>query len=423
MTSKDSFRETKNLEFKEQVTNTFLKTISAFANYGGGQVVFGINDAGEVVGLENPQAATLVIEEKINNAIEPLPRFTLDIRQDRTIWVDVQEGPHKPYTYKGKAYQRADSSTVEVSRLELQRLVLAGTHQSFEGLPATEQNLRFATLESELMDRLNVSGLTADVLKTLDLYSDVDGYNRAAALLADRNSFVGIDIARFGESIDIIRERKTFSGISVISQLHQATELFDREYVHEEISGMTRIVKERVPREAFREALANALIHRSWDVAASIKVSMFEDRIEVTSPGGLPPGISEAEYLDGFVSLLRNPILGTVFFRLGYVETFGTGVARIRASYADSHVFPKFRVREQSITVVLPVKTAKARVSARAEQALGTFVEGQKYSRATLDEALGTSPSTTSRIIQELLEAGYIRRTGRGPATSYSLQV
>ena len=70
------------------------------------------------------------------------------------------------------------------------------------------------------------------------------------------------------------------------------------------------------------------LIHRLWDVNASIKVSMLEDRIEISSPGGLPAGISEEEYLNGQVSILRNPIIGNVFFRLKYIEKFGTGIMR-----------------------------------------------------------------------------------------------
>ncbi len=73
---------------------------------------------------------------------------------------------------------------------------------------------------------------------------------------------------------------------------------------------------EILPENAFREALVNAIIHRAWDVKACINVAMFEDRIEITSPGGLPQGLDESEYLKGGVSILRNRILGSVFYRL-----------------------------------------------------------------------------------------------------------
>ena len=90
-------------------------------------------------------------------------------------------------------------------------------------------------------------------------------------------------------------------------------EMFRKYYQYEKIEGMERKVLERVPENAFREALANALVHRLWDMPASVKVSMYKDRIEISSPGGLPAGISREEYLDGQISMLRNPIIGNVF--------------------------------------------------------------------------------------------------------------
>ena len=90
---------------------------------------------------------------------------------------------------------------------------------------------------------------------------------------------------------------------------------------------------EKIPEAAFREAIANALIHRAWDVASQIRVSMFDDRIEIVSPGGLPSGITEEEYLSGKLSILRNRNLANVFYRLGFVEILGTGIIRIKQLY------------------------------------------------------------------------------------------
>ena len=75
------------------------------------------------------------------------------------------------------------------------------------------------------------------------------------------------------------------------------------------IDGTSRKIVTRIPENAFREAIANAIIHRFWDIDAFIMVSMFDDRIEIRSPGGLPSGMSESEYLDGQISMLRNPII------------------------------------------------------------------------------------------------------------------
>ena len=99
-------RESKHLEYKETVTNTFLKTVSAFANYGTGDIIFGIADDGTVKGVEHPQRACLDIENRINDSIDPVPEYTLKINeQTSVITLTVTEGLHKPYLYKSKAYR------------------------------------------------------------------------------------------------------------------------------------------------------------------------------------------------------------------------------------------------------------------------------------------------------------------------------
>ncbi|GHV97386.1 hypothetical protein lacNasYZ03_16840 [Lactobacillus nasalidis] len=116
-------RETKNLVFKERVSNTFLKTVSAFANYGTGEIKFGIKDDGEVVGVGDPERVCLDIENKINDSIQPNPKYDLNIDKDsQVITLKVYQGPTPPYFYKSKAYKRNDSASIEVDSVELSRL-------------------------------------------------------------------------------------------------------------------------------------------------------------------------------------------------------------------------------------------------------------------------------------------------------------
>ena len=112
-------RESRNLEYKESVTNTFLKTVSAFANYGTGEILFGIADDGTVIGIKDAKTACLDIENRINDSIDPVPEYTLSINEkNAVITLRVNEGLHKPYLYKAKAYRRNDSATIAVDRLE-----------------------------------------------------------------------------------------------------------------------------------------------------------------------------------------------------------------------------------------------------------------------------------------------------------------
>lgn len=412
-------RETATLEFKQQLSKSYLKTVSAYANYGTGKIIFGIADDGTPVGLADPQDTCLRIEHAINDSIDPVPRFELSIEEDaRTVTLTVHEGPDKPYLFSGRAYRRTDTSTVEVSRLEYGRLVLTGEHVSFDALVAKEQNLAFGHLEKELASKLGLKPLDQNSLISLELMAPSGEYCNAAALLADSNHFPGIDIARFGESINIINARHTFEHMSVLEQMQRTLEVFDTYYAYEEIVGFERIAKTLVPREAFREAIANALVHRCWDVRANIKVGMFADRIEITSPGGLPAGITEELYLAGGPSVARNPILANVFFRLGHIERFGTGIPRILDEYAHETVSPSFALRDSSITVMLPV-TVLENVTLDEEAILDVLAKGSALTRSQIAEKTQLSKSKAIRTLNALVGKKLITKVGEGRSVRY----
>ena len=277
-----TMRETRILEFKETITNTFLKTVSAFSNYNGGTILFGVDDNGNVKGLLDVKQACLDIENKINDSISPQPNYTLEIQNnDQTIKLTVKSGLQKPYLYKSKAYKRNDTATIEVDTLEFSRLVLDGKNISFEELPCKDQELSFKILQCKLKENIYIETFNQDTLKTLNLYDNINGYNNAAGLLADKNHFSGIDIVKFGENISIIQKRVTFEHISVLEIYEKALAVFRDYYQYEVIQGADRKMVEKIPEAAFREAIANALIHRVWDINSHIRVSMFDDRIEI----------------------------------------------------------------------------------------------------------------------------------------------
>ena len=256
-------RETRILEFKETITNTFLETVSAFSNYDGGEILFGVDDDGNIKGLSNVKQACLDIENKINDNISPQPNYTLEIQNsEQTIKLSVKSGLQKPYLYKSKAYKRNDTSTIEVDTLEFSRLVLEGKNIRFEELPCKDQKLSFEILKNNLKEKIQIETFNRDTLKTLNLYDDVNGFNNAAGLLADKNHFPGIDIVKFGENISIIQKRITFENTSVLDIYEKALSVFRDYYQYEVIQGADRKMVEKIPEATFREAIANALIHR-----------------------------------------------------------------------------------------------------------------------------------------------------------------
>ncbi len=150
-------KESKELELKSTITNTFLKTVSAFSNYNSGKIIFGVDDNGKIIGLENIEELCLDLENKINDNISPKPdfKFIKDTKKN-IITLIVEEGFNKPYLYKGKAYKRNDTSTVEVDRIELNRLTLLGLNQYYEELKARKQDLEFKVLTKELEEKLSL---------------------------------------------------------------------------------------------------------------------------------------------------------------------------------------------------------------------------------------------------------------------------
>ena len=413
-------KESKELELKSTITNTFLKTVSAFSNYNSGKIIFGIDDNGKIIGLENIEELCLDLENKINDNISPKPdfRFIKDTKKN-IITLTVEEGFNKPYLYKGKAYKRNDTSTVEVDRIEFNRLTLLGLNQYYEELKAKKQNLKFEVLTKELEEKLSLKNFSKDVLKTLNLYDDKNAYNNAAELLADKNTFSGVDIAKFGKSIDEILDRNLFVNISIISQFQKTLEVFNRYYKYEQILGSERIKKELIPEKAFRETIANALIHRTWDVNSNIRISMYEDKIEVSSPGGLPSGISEKEYLNGQISQLRNPILANIFFRLKYIEMFGTGIRRINESYKDYAVKPAFEIFENSIKITLPIITTKLFLTTDEKIVMDILEKGAILSSGEILQMTEFKKDKLNRLLKKLIQKNYIDVIGNGRGTKY----
>lgn len=416
-------RETRTLEFKEAITNTFLKTVSAFSNYDGGTIFLGFDDDGNIKGLPDVKPSCLDIENKINDSISPQLNYTLEIQNnDQAIKLTVKSGLQKPYLYKSKAYKRNDTATIEVDTLELSRLILDGKNIRFEELPCKEQELSFEVLHRKLKESIQIETFNQDTLKTLNLYDSVNGYNNAAGLLADKNHFPGIDLVKFGENISIIQKRTTFENISVLDAYEKSIAIFRDYYQYEVIQGADRKKMEKIPEAAFREAIANALIHRVWDVDSQIRVSMFDDRIEVVSPGGLPSGITAEEYLSGKLSVLRNRNLANVFYRLGFVEIFGTGITRIKQLYEESLVKPDFEISENIIKIVLPIFENNLNLTEDETIIYKVLSNTMLKPISEIAPYVPFGKSKTTQLLKDMGQKGVVIVEGKGRGTKYIIK-
>ncbi|MGY3755695.1 ATP-binding protein [Helcococcus kunzii] len=164
-------------------------------------------------------------------------------------------------------------------------------------------------------------------------------------------------------------------------------------------------------------------MHRVWDVNAYIQVSMFEDKIVISSPGGLPTELTEEDYLYRNISLLRNPIISEVFYKLDYIEKFGTGVMRINEEYSDSIVKPSYEITENFITVTLPIIERKPEsLSSDEKLVFDLFVKEPSLSRLEVEDKSGFNKFKAIRILNTLIDKSIIEKVGDGPSTEYRIK-
>lgn len=414
-------RETYNLEFKQTMTNSFLKTVVAFANYDGGKIIFGLDDKSNIIGIENPTKFAIDLENKINDSISPQVAYEIEIDQNNLVILNVDSGDDKPYFYKSKSYKRNDSATVEVDPQELKRLILEGKNISYDQIQSTNNDYKFSYLEGKLQEKLGIDKLNNDILKTLELIDKNNELTNAGDIFADNNLRNMIDIVRFGDDINTILSRFTYKDMSILKAFDLALDKYKEYYNIEKIDGMYRRKIELIPEAAFREAIANALVHRDWMIQSFIQISLTEEGIRIISPGSLTQGISEEEYINGNLSLMRNPIIANIFFRLDIIEAFGTGIRRIKKAYEDEVVKPEFKVYQNSIEVFLPVIEKSLDLSIDENKVIKALIN-KKLSSSQLGEITGFKKNKLIDLLNSLIDKSVVIREGKNRGTKYKLR-
>ena len=373
--------ESTNIEYKEKVEygkpKSWLKTVSAFANSSnGGILVFGVRDTDrEGVGLSNIIKDSEKITELINSKIKPIPRFELNAFSENNkdfLEVKVGDGPKTPYYYENdgrkEAFIRNGNQTISAPKYTLDSLILKGQNTTYDELPSIYDlnDVKFGTLCFIFKKECGIELNPNKDYYSMELISNDNKVTNAGLLLSDNNilKHSRIFCTRWkglvkgsvdGDAID----DKEYYG-SLISLLKNA-EVFikNNSHIGWKIEGMKRVEKSDYPLIAVREAIVNAIIHRDYQIIGSeIHIDMFDDRLEITSPGGMMDG-SFIQQLDITMisSMRRNRVISDVFNRLHFMERRGSGLTRIIESYKDSNIKPMFFSDISFFKVVLPNKS------------------------------------------------------------------
>ena len=337
------FRESETVELKEIVVDDIKKEIVAFANSAGGVLYIGVADDGSIAGVENPDGTTQQIVNMVRDSIKPditmfLHYETREIEGKQVIAVEVQRGQSAPIIWRRRACARRGLCPA--------RHVVCAGHRyrdpahdkgtdgdSFEDMRSLQQDLTFEATAREFSGRKVAFGLAQ--MKTLGILNTDGIYTNLGLLLSEQCAHTVKAAAFEGTDQSVFRDRREFSG-SLLQQLNDVYDFIDmRNQTRATFEKLRRIDERDYPEVAVREALLNSLVHRDYSFSASTLVSVYTDRIEFTTIGGLPTGVSLDDIMLG-LSVCRNPKLANVFYRLELIEAYGTGMRKIMKSYENS---------------------------------------------------------------------------------------
>ena len=385
--------ENSYVEFKEDTVDNkkIAKEIIGLSNQKGGVIFLGVDDNGNIVGMtrkDNEERIMNICHDIVKPRIVPT-YYEVAIGEVKVGIVEIDNGCNKPYYMEekvlsaGKAkiikayFNRYGSTTREVEeRDELQRLFQASQNIHFEIIPASDakmDNLDIDAIKEYLISFRNNTELTNKnklaLLQNLELAVKVDDFFKptiAGLLLFGRNSVkkylpqAGIMCARIsGTKIIDKKEDVKFLTRNAFDNFDDATRFFHIYNKHSfVVEGMRRTDFFAYPDKAFRELLANAIIHRDYTIAGSeISVWIYDDRVEIRSPGGLPNSL-DIEKVKFGAKYHRNPVLAQFFSYAGIVEMMGQGIPKVD-EWLEENGNPELEIKEDEHEVVVTMYDRK----------------------------------------------------------------
>lgn len=424
--------ENEQTALKSRVTDEIYKEVIAFANTDGGVIYVGIDDQGNVVGLEDTDGSYTRLTNGVRDAIQPdvtmFVRYVL--QDDGVIRIEVSEGSYKPYYLKGKGlkptgvFVRQGTSSVPASPDLIRRMIRDSDGGVFEEMRTPEQELTFAEAAAAFKrygvdfgeDKyvaLGVRSLNDSAYTNLGLLcSDQCRHTVKIAVFGDRENTAFKDAREFGGSIF----RQLDDSHAYLSLCNRTLSVFE---------GLERIENKDYPDEALREALLNALVHRDYSFSGSIVVNVNDDAMEFISLGGLVPGLTAEDVRSG-ISQPRNSRLAEIFHRLKLIESYGAGIRRIYALYANCSEQPEIVVTPNVFKLILPNMNAAAEKTkqeklARLDEAtpqmktvLDYLTVHGEMSEKDVEALLGIKKTRVYLLARQMSERGLIEIVGRG---------
>lgn len=423
--------ENSRTEFKIKLVDDLEETVIAFLNKDGGNIYIGVDDNGNVKGLNsNIDLLQRKVKDKIVSSVEPsiLGLFDIEVLEKddkKYLKITIAKGYETPYHIKGmgmtpdSCFIRIGSSNERMDQHLINKMFRERTKNSLKNIVSPRQDLTFRDLKIYYTEKGFDIGDNFE--KQLDFFT-IDGkYNYVAYLLADENR-VSIKVAKYvGDDVDELMENYEFGDCSLIKATYRVLEKFRTENkIYAKITYPERKEQPMYNYKAVREVIINAIVHNDWSNEYPPKFEFFSDRLEVSSFGGIQSEFTEEEFLEGY-SAPKNPELMRVFKDLELVEHLGTGIRRILKEYDKSiyHFFPhfirvsikynqnEFEYNNQNIN-----RNTYSDLTKIQEGIIGLIEDRPNVTQEEMANLLGVTARTVRNHIKYLVDENYIKRIG-----------
>lgn len=418
--------ETNRIEYKQELIDDLEKEVVAFLNYQEGGIIYiGIDKKGKAVGVSDIDGDMLKIKDRLKNNIKPSCMGLFDVSAEtidskNVIKITLASGTEKPYYIKKLGmsekgtFIRIGTAAEPMPIKMIESLFAKRTRNSIGKIKSPNQNLTFEQLK--IYYEGSGKELNQQFASNLELLTEEGQYNYVAYLLADTNG-ISVKVAKYDglDRVDLI-ENNEYGYCSLIKATKQ---------VLDKIGVENKTLAKITPKErkenrlwnpvALREAIINAIVHNDYTLEVPPKFEFFDDRIEITSFGSLPKGMTEKEFFEGY-SVPRNKELMRVFRDLDLVEHLGSGVPRILRSYGKEC----FKFTENFLRMIFPATaqvtaqdTAQdtAQVTAQVKELIEIL--SKEMDRQEIQDMLGLSHRENFRLkyLKPALEQGFIEMT------------
>jgi ATP-dependent DNA helicase RecG len=430
------------LEFKRSINSDLPKELVAFANASGGRIFIGVNDHNQIVGCDLSNKMLSKIEDMATACDPPVAVRIEKLLQHKILVIHVPEGANRPHRCNKGFYLRNGTSSQKMKTYDITAFIQAEGKIRFDQQLRLDLNWEEALDESRLKHFLQLANIspksdTANLLLNLGAgdYKDGQFYLNQTGVLfftkepTQRLFHVSVVCALFkGTGKAYILDRKELTG-NLLENVEDAL-IFLKKHLQLrwEITGESTRRKEilELPEVALREAMVNAVCHRDYlEQGAQVMVEIFDDRVEIYNPGGLPQGLPEKDF--GRRSVCRNPNIAGLLLRCDYIEKMGTGIDRIRAAL-ERESCPKINIRYATMfTLEFPRPTyfntngtsetarEKTRVKTRTKtrtKMLSLISENPQITTAQLADSIGITPKGVEWQIAQLKKDGLLKRIG-----------